>query len=265
MKEACVFCGSGKFKPLFVSERRRVARCRKCGLVRTLGFKYLGYEKYHRKKEYQEREALFRNIFTKRAGIIGRFFPKPGRVLDVGCATGIFLSILAEKGWEVWGVEPSAECAIEARKKGIKVTGGYFEKSKLPEGFFDLVVFNHTLEHMEDPVRVLRKAGGLLKEKGRVLVDAPNFASLHSKFAGPSWGYLATDEHIHHFEPQSLSKMFKKAGLKPIYVKSHSGIFDLANPFGASGLRYIITAPLAFIEMFFGRGESLKIMGEKVR
>jgi len=272
MKDNCALCGSKHFKRLFTVEGMYIARCRSCRLVRTENLKEPDYKKYHRDEEYKELETHFRNIFLKRVQIIGKFFDEPGKTLEIGCSVGILLSILKEKGWEVWGVEPSIS-AKAAGKKGIKVVNNVFEKADLPKGYFDLIILNHTLEHLEDPRGILKKARTLLQKGGKIFVDVPNFGSLSSNLLGRRWPYLAPSEHLHHFEPPTLKKLIKMAGFKVIFESSHSGIFDLGSP--VKGLyeelltrprgfiKYLITAPGALFATLIGRGISLTVVGEK--
>src|SRR3989344_2615507 len=121
----------------------------------------ISYTDYHRDKDYQKFESQFRNIFQKRFNIIKRFV-NSGRVLDIGASTGTMIDIFAEHDYETWGVEPS-ESAKVAAKKGHNIVRCFFEKVDLPENFFDLVIMNHTLEHMDDPTLVLRKVKKILR------------------------------------------------------------------------------------------------------
>ena len=272
VKDKCVLCGSKNFKRLFSVEGKKIVRCGRCGLVRTESFSEPDYKKYHRDQEYQKFETHFRNIFLKRVQIVEKFFPEHGKVLEIGCSVGLLLSLLKEKGWEVWGVEPS-KSAYVAGKKGIKIVNEVFEKATLPNSYFDLIILNHTLEHLNNPLEILRKARPLLRKGGKIFVDVPNFASLSSGLLGQRWPYLAPSEHLHHFEPKTLKKLIKKAGFKVIFESSHSGIFDLGSPVKGlydellsrprSFVKYLITAPWAYLTTLMGRGISLTVVGEK--
>lgn len=267
----CVVCGGKHFKRLLSVVGKNIVRCRRCGLVKTENFKEPDYKKYHRDEDYKEFETHFRNIFLKRVQIIERFFAGPGKVLEIGCSVGILLSILKEKRWEVWGVEPSKSANV-ARKKGIKVVNKVFEKANLPRGYFDLIILNHTLEHLENPLDIFKKARTLLKKGGKIFVDVPNFGSLSSSILGRRWPYLAPSEHLYHFEPRTLKKVITKAGFKVIFESSHSGIFDLGNPIKGlydelltrprSFVKDFITSPGALIVTLIGKGTSLSMVGK---
>jgi len=227
--KTCVLCESRVYRELFGVGGYKIVICKRCGLVKTIGDQKVKYENYHRGKDYLSHEKIFRNIFTKRYNLISKRFKKPGRILDIGAATGILLSVFKDNGWEVWGVEPSGNSQVII-KRGFKVVKSEFERALLPKSYFDVVVLNHTLEHLKDPLKVLRKVKDILKGGGVVYVDVPNFGSLSSRLYRRKWPYLLPEEHVHHFTPSSLGKIFKKAGLKTVWLRTWSGYFDVANP-----------------------------------
>lgn len=207
-----------------------IFRCASCGLGVTVGiFPKAQYSAYHRDPVYIKEEEQFRNIFKKRAGIISKF-KKSEKALEVGSSAGVFLSLLKERGWEVEGIEPSVTAADVAQKKGIPTLNTTFEKAELKDETFDSVIFNHVLEHMEDPIGILKEVNRVLKKDGIVLIDAPNFASLSARVSGASWRYILPKEHRWHFTPTALSLLLEKAGFRVIYWETHSGIWDYGNP-----------------------------------
>src|SRR3990167_3383761 len=135
----CVLCGSANSNVLSNFGKRKIARCKKCGLVRTEGEKGVDYKSYHRDEDYRRFEKMFRNIFSKRVNIVERFIERPGKILDIGASTGEMLVLFKEKEWEVWGVEPSKSGEV-ARKKYIKILRESFENAKLPTNYFDVVI-----------------------------------------------------------------------------------------------------------------------------
>jgi SAM-dependent methyltransferase len=271
-KDSCILCGGHSFKKIYSVGNHSIVSCTECGLTSTEKFFPPDYTKYHRDEDYQKFDWLFKNFFLKRIQTIEKFQKGTGRVLEVGCSTGTFLELFRNKGWEVWGIEPSKSGDI-ARKKGIRVIKSFFEKAELPINYFDLVIFNHTLEHLDNPIRILEKAKNVLKKDGIIFVDVPNFGSLSSKLLGKYWGYLAPTEHHWHFTPETLTKSFIKAGLKPIYKATTSGIFDCGLP--AKGLvdkllrgrksffSDLLTAPFAYINTKIGMGTSLTVIAKK--
>lgn len=228
MKE-CLACNK-KLRFLGENSGLDIFRCPSCGFGITSGiFSKTQYSAYHRDKVYVKEKEQFKNIFDKRVGIILKS-KKGGKALEVGSSTGVFLSLLKERGWEVQGVEPSATSAQAASKMGIPTINTTFESAEIPKNSFDVIIFSHVLEHMEDPHTVLNKANQILKNGGIILIDVPNFASLTARLAGAGWKYILPKEHRWHFTPQSLSLLLNEAGFRVVYWETHSGIWDYGNP-----------------------------------
>ena len=226
----------------------------------------IDYGKYYRDEDYKKFERTFRNIFRKRFNRVSRLVPV-GSVVDIGCSNGVFLDLFREKGFETWGVEPSENAAL-ARAKGHKVLKSAFEKTNLPKNYFDLVILNHTLEHLDDPLGILKKVYGLLKKDGIIFVDVPNAGGLGVKLLGEYWPYRLPEEHKWQFTKQSLSKLFKKAGFKIIHFESRSGIFEYANPLlelhRPRFLIDILTVPYSLVATLFNMGDSMSLIGRKL-
>ncbi len=269
----CLLCKSSKQLPIYQNSSWSVVRCTNCGLVRTETNSKINYQKYHRDNEYHIEEKLFENIFSQRYKIIKKHVPKKGKVLDIGASTGVFLSIFVKNGWEVVGIEPSESARI-AQEKGLDIRNVTFEKANLPSAYFDLVIMNHTLEHIADPVAVLNKIHKVLKKGGILYVDVPNFASLRSKIWKARWSSLLPQEHLSQFEKNSLQKLFTMTNFKILEVKSRSGLFEFAHPFNellfallSFKKRFfseIWSLPISFIATITNHGDSITFIGRKI-
>lgn len=235
--------------------------------------KTVSYSKYHRDQDYENFEAMFRNIFRKRVLLIHRYISNGGRVLDVGCSTGIFLELFKDEGWEVWGVEPSESSSV-AKSRGIKVIKNYFEKAKLPNNYFDLVVMNHTMEHLRNPLEILRKVNQIVKKNGCLFIDVPNYGGLGSRLLGEKWPYLLPKEHLHQFTKRDLESLLRNTGFKPIHSESRSGIYEFANPldelvesvvtFKKRFFTNLILFPYSTLATVLNMGDSISIIGKKI-
>jgi 2-polyprenyl-3-methyl-5-hydroxy-6-metoxy-1,4-benzoquinol methylase len=221
---------------------------------------------YHRDKDYVSFEKTFRNIFRKRLNLINKYIINPGKVLDIGCSNGIFLDLFKEAGWETWGVEPSSNAQI-AGKKGHKIIASTFEKSELPARYFDLVILNHTLEHLNNPTAVLKKIKSVLRPKERVYIDVPNVGSLSSRILGKRWPYLLPQEHKWQYTRASLGKLLESTGFKIVHWESRSGVFEYANPllevYRKRFLLDILTIPYSLIASAFRMGDSMSFIAVK--
>ena len=163
------------------------------------------------------------------------------RVLDVGCATGYLAQALAEQGCTVSGVEYDERAAEEARPHLERLVVGDVETLDLGEAFgderFDVVVFGDVLEHLRDPLRVLRSARKVLTDRGSVVASIPNVAhgSVRLALMAGRFDYqplgLLDDTHIRFFTRSSIEDLFRQADLVPIDVRrTTAGFFDTPVP-----------------------------------
>ncbi|OGC69091.1 hypothetical protein A2415_05360 [candidate division WWE3 bacterium RIFOXYC1_FULL_39_7] len=243
------------------------------GVIETEDFVMPKYDRYHRDEDYIKFEKHFKNIFSKRFEIAKKYVKK-GVVLDVGTSTGAMLDNFTNEGWETWGVEPSENFEI-ARAKGHKILHEEFEEAKLPNNYFDVVIANHVLEHVDDPVVFLKKAERLLKNGGFVLIDAPNFGGLRSKLYRMHWKYLTPSEHKWHFTKESLSCLFEKVGLEIVGFESRSGLYEFSDPvaelleaFWGRKKRFLTHfwhLPLDTVATLLKKGDSFSLVGSKVK
>ena len=144
------------------------------------------------------------------------------RVLDVGCDTGYLGEALNALGNVTVGFEANPAAAEVARTKMSRVEIGDLETANLVElfgpGSFDVIVFGDVLEHLRDPLPVLRQARPLLAPGGSVLISTPNVAHgdvrlalLDGRFRYTKVGIL-DDTHTRFFTRDSLVQFLHDAG-----------------------------------------------------
>lgn len=147
------------------------------------------------------------------------------KVLEIGCAAGNLLNVLRQRGWDVYGIEPTPHYAEFARKTyGLNVLRGFFEDADFPESFFDFVVLAQTLEHMPDPTRLLIDIGRVLKQDGFLHIDVPNIMS-PSKFRLSNY---FVSPHLFNFSPITLNLLLLKTGFRTIAKDEKFHIYMLA-------------------------------------
>lgn len=222
----CLFCRSKQpFKPLHTA-LPAVVRCETCGLVyanprikkeavsRLYSKEYfeshsseaMGYDNYVSDKELVEK--TFRRRLT---GIEKKWVREKGRVLDVGCATGFFLSIAREMGWEPSGVEISEYCCQYARENfGLELTRGFFEEAESLKPGFRLITMWDYLEHSFAPDKDIKRAYELLAPGGILAVATPDVGSLPEKIFKQNWMGFKEHEHLYYFTQKNLSQLLKK-------------------------------------------------------
>jgi SAM-dependent methyltransferase len=139
-----------------------------------------------------------------------------GRGLDVGCGRGDLAALLASRGWDMDGIDPSPAACAAAAGRGIGTRCGTATTVELEPGVYGLTVFRHSLEHTNDPVASLRAVAAALVPGGLVLISVPNFASRQSRAFRDCWFHLDLPRHRVHFTPAALRTALGAAGLESL-------------------------------------------------
>jgi len=144
------------------------------------------------------------------------------RILDVGSGGGRRLVDMATAGFaNVTGLDPYVKGDPEL-PSGVQLLTSQLEEVT---GEFDLIMFNHSLEHMADPVAALRAAVRLLTEDGVILVRVP-LVSLAWDVYGDSWVQLDPPRHLYLHTEKSIATAATAAGLRVTKVVFDSNEFQ---------------------------------------
>jgi SAM-dependent methyltransferase len=218
---ACWACG-GASAPDGRYKRARLWRCGACG------FRFLPLASQAAAKElytasyfadysptggYDEQAAHRRHEAGVRGELLARHAAAPGRLLEIGCASGWFLQEATRRGFAARGVEPGREQAeLAARRTGLPVFGGTIEEADLDEGALDVVCGWHVLEHVVDPATALARLRGALAPGGLLLLEVPNVDSRMAQRFGESWLHFDLPHHVGHYAPRSLRTILERTG-----------------------------------------------------
>lgn len=247
-RPACLLCGSrgrqahiGLRDRLYgVSGEWDLQRCenRNCGLywlnpMPVVEDIAVAYEGYYTHDEYTEDDVSSRGRWESLVRRLHQFAldlvspnnarqaaldlylhdVRPGRLLDVGCGQGRQLVRLKAMGWEVEGqeIDPGAG-AHHLGDSDIRVYRAPLEDLHLPDGRYDAIVMNHTIEHAVDPLALLRECRRLLKQDGQLVAVTPNTGSLGHYLFGSDWRPLEPPRHLFLFSDRNLPALAGKAG-----------------------------------------------------
>ena len=144
-------------------------------------------------------------------------------VLEVGCATGYFTKVLAERGCKVIGMEIDAEAAKLAEQWAERVVVGNADDPEpwdlVDDESFDVVTFGDVLEHLRDPLIALRRAVTKLKPAGFIVTSLPNVAHgdvrlslLRGAFRYSDTGLLDRT-HMRFFTLETVRELLAEAGM----------------------------------------------------
>ena len=142
-------------------------------------------------------------------------------LLDVGCGAGAFLSFATDRGWSVEGTD--VVVTEWARQTGARVWGGQLPEIVFGAHRYDVVRFNHVLEHTQDPLAELRRAHEVMNGGGLLLIGVPNLAGLSIRLKSwqsglglkkKRWKHYGALHHLWFFTPRTLSRLVEAAGFE---------------------------------------------------
>ncbi|MDI1323960.1 MAG: class I SAM-dependent methyltransferase [Algoriphagus sp.] len=151
-------------------------------------------------------------------------FSKTKRLLDFGSGKGQFLAIAKKSGWTGLGIETAKERADFAREKyEVEVRQEYYSGGKVGEGYYDLITLNHVLEHLPDPLGLLKELlDSNLISDGKAYIEVPRADSWQSKIAGQNWIHWDIPKHLTHWTETGLEKELYRIGYKKVGHRSFS-------------------------------------------
>lgn len=179
-------------------------------------------------------DADLRPMFERQLANIERLAGKKGRVLDIGCGTGDFLTFAAERGWAIAGADIMDYTG--GRLSDCPLYAGRLSEIDFGGETFDAVRMNHVIEHTQDPVAEMRICRELLRPDGILFVSVPNIAGLSSRaknlqsrfrLKSKPWRHYAALHHLFYFSPATLKAAAECAGLR--VVETHTPVLHKAS------------------------------------
>jgi len=274
-----------------------VVRCSGCGLLRTdprptadtIGYYYP--EDYGPYAGTRVTDSGFRTVVSAVKDFVRNVLRihslslpalEPRRMLEIGCASGAFLARMADKGWQVEGIEFSPTAAKNAQDAGLSVHCGSLESAPDPAERFDLVVGWMVLEHLHDPVLALNKLHRWTRKDGWLAISVPNAACFQLGWFKQRWFPLHLPAHLYHFTPETLGALLSATGWRIEKIHYQRVMIDLVasaaylvedkwpnSPVSGffkrySGIFNLPLYPLALVLSWFGQTARMTVWARRI-
>lgn len=254
----CALCGSD----VLASETARYVSCGNCSTISQ------SHPRHNVKAEYPD--EMYKHPLSPQEkrwlGLIEQCGPEGKTLLDLGCGSGSFMSLAAESGWRVQGVEKNVHLSDDAREGGLSVTTADLDRWVCEdENKWDVVRIWYVLEHVMLPGRLLRTVIKTLRAGGFLTIAVPNDAGWLSRLVMKDvedrfWEHPL---HMHHFPPFGLERWLEELGFEIILAEAARPTELMRSgklPLDQAWERARETAPelsRIFYELGVGRGREL--------
>jgi 2-polyprenyl-3-methyl-5-hydroxy-6-metoxy-1,4-benzoquinol methylase len=222
---ACLMCDGQRHRSIFNEFGLDVLQCRDCGHIFSSVPTDPHYDGYWGEEVPQSDHFYWK---TARADMYADFFEKfvagrSGRLLDMGCGLGFFLSALKHHpAWVGYGCEISpAAVRYACETLGLeRILCGPLEEVDLRPESFDLITMWDVIDHIPRPDPILGRCRTLLKNDGIFFIRTPNItvqlarARLNKLLRGsrPGVNYLQAHHHAHHYSMASIRRLLARNG-----------------------------------------------------
>lgn len=267
----CPICRINNTKQYWLFRSPQIVQCQQCGLIYKNPQPELSETRNYFESVYisdnqrLERELgkWRREMLERKARLIKARKP-PGKILDVGCAGGDLLSILADMNWEGYGVEPSEIAFEAATRKGFQVYQGLLSDITFPQNnFFDVITYLDTLPFSATPGEDLETLSALLKPDGLLMIEIPGLAYRILRNVGPvsliryhRWSHLnSNSRHLFYYSTSTFAKLVQKYGfairrIEPEQVPMrNTKLFWLLNQMHYMGARGVMRLSLGRVNL----------------
>ncbi|MGK0440519.1 MAG: SAM-dependent methyltransferase [Pseudohongiellaceae bacterium] len=221
----CPACASSNELFLFNKEGGRYVKCNDCEMVYLNPvFKDEYLEDYYRSNHQVQGEVVendsefYAGLYKQGLASIETQAPK-GRILDVGCSTGVFLSIARDLGWQTHGVELNQEEAKHCASKGHSVHNKLLQEVEF-EHKFDAVTLWDVFEHLKNGSAYFAELKALLNPGGVIFLQIPSADSLAAKMLQQACNMYDGLEHVNLYSHKGISILAEKTGLKIVGIQT---------------------------------------------
>lgn len=166
--------------------------------------------------------AILNWLQRQRVREIERYSNNTGRLLDVGCGKGRFVTVANRIGWQGMGQDFScSQAGFATRRSGARVWCGDLKEFK-HDNQFDVVSAWHVLEHTHNPADMISTMRSLTAKDGVVAIEVPNFQSWQSFIGKGRWFQSDVPRHLWHFSSEGLERLLENNGFKVLATRTFS-------------------------------------------
>lgn len=140
------------------------------------------------------------------------------RLLDVGCGNGAFLAAARDAGWDAQGIDFDPKAVETARAQGLDVAQGGLAEQGFPDEYFDAITVSHVIEHVHDPIALVRECIRILKHRGRLWIATPNADAIYHLRFQQNW-FALNPQHLILFRPANLRQLLESSGLRVSFLR----------------------------------------------
>jgi 2-polyprenyl-3-methyl-5-hydroxy-6-metoxy-1,4-benzoquinol methylase len=147
-------------------------------------------------------------------------------LFEVGCATGFFMGLAQQKGWQAEGIDISPYAIGKAKDRGLAAAVGELESYQGTKQF-EAVVMHDVIEHVKDPVGMIKKSAELLTKQGLLVLTTPDAGSIWARVWGKRWHAFVPPQHLFYFSAKNLTSILEKNGFTVEYAAHHGKWFTV--------------------------------------
>ena len=230
-------------------------RCNKCKLLRSDPIKDINFNELYVDSKFNyhsEINGLKKTYLKVLKRALGKNYRK-NSLFEVGGGNGFFLEAAKDIGFNiVKGIEPS-KSAVEAARHDIKpmMVVSMMQANILDSNSYQVGVMFHVLDHLPDPVSILRDCCEALESKGKFIVAIHNELAWSARLLGKKSPIIDV-EHTYLFSKKSAEALFIKAGFIDVKSRSYSNYYSLNYilqlvPFFTNIRKWILQSSFGFI------------------
>lgn len=264
----CILCNSDDADFFIEDEGLKAVKCKRCGLVYVnprpeFAELKAGYSGDSLMKAQEHIAAIDEKTLKAQLDLeLIKRYKKEGRILEIGCAEGSFLSEANKRGYEPYGIEINKKFVEYARNEYRlpNIYEGDILGSSFSDGHFDVIYMRNVMSHLHDPIKELGKVNKFLKDDGIFVCVTGNVGDLTLKQIRKYRGFtsLHLSQHLFHYSEANLRSLFGKASFRIEKIYRFSAYLDECNGLLFRIINCILSKEssikaLAFIRVLLGK------------